>query len=162
MSDDHVYRVVVTVDEGKWLASVPELEGAHTYEPNLIALDWSVREVIALVEDLQEGAERFLKLSYEFEGDAADKDYLVAGILRERARLRDEQATLMRQTGAAAAHLIHDVGMKLDEAARTLHNSPILVYRAMIEYDPASVAGVRPPVRPNPPQQSPRRNSGVA
>ena len=162
MSDDHVYRVVVTVDDGKWLASIPELEGGHTYEPNLIALDWSVREVIALIEDLQEGAERFLKLAYEFDGDAADKDYLVAGILREQSRLRDEQATLMRQTGAAAAHLIHNLGMSLDEAARTLNSTAVTIFRSLIEYDPATVAGVPRPVLPKPPQQSPRRNSGVA
>jgi len=33
------YRVVITREDGQWLADVPSLEGAHTYAGSLPALD---------------------------------------------------------------------------------------------------------------------------
>lgn len=63
---DKMYRVVVTRERGAWLADVPELAGAHTFARNIPGLDMSVREVIATVEDLPEGAEDRLSVVYEF------------------------------------------------------------------------------------------------
>jgi len=60
------YRTVVTREGHLWLADVPALAGAHTYAGNLLALDEAVREVIALVEDLPDGAESTLELDWDF------------------------------------------------------------------------------------------------
>ena len=46
------YRVVVTREDGSWLADVPGLEGAHTYARSLPALDRAVREVVVLAAGL--------------------------------------------------------------------------------------------------------------
>lgn len=37
------YRVVVTREDGAWLADVPTLDGAHTWARNLPTLDLAVR-----------------------------------------------------------------------------------------------------------------------
>jgi predicted RNase H-like HicB family nuclease len=42
------YRVIITRDDGHWLADVPSLQGAHTYARSLPALDQAVREVVVL------------------------------------------------------------------------------------------------------------------
>lgn len=60
------YRVVVNREDGRWLADVPDVPGTHTWAKNLVGLDASVREAIALAEDLPEGAEPELELSYEY------------------------------------------------------------------------------------------------
>ena len=60
------YHVVVTREDHNWLATVPDLRGAHTDACGLSTLDGYVREVIALVGDLPEGAEDQLDLEYEF------------------------------------------------------------------------------------------------
>jgi predicted RNase H-like HicB family nuclease len=60
---ERTYPVVVTREGDAWLADVPDLPGAHTWAKNLPGLDRSVREVIALVEDLPEGAET--RLSFD-------------------------------------------------------------------------------------------------
>src|SRR5690348_2206131 len=48
---EHAYRVVVTREDGAWLADIPELAGAHTYARTLPALDRAVREVIVMAAD---------------------------------------------------------------------------------------------------------------
>lgn len=60
------YRVTVTREEGQWLGEVPGLPGAHSYGGNLLVLDERMREVIALVEDLPEGAEPGLSLEWDY------------------------------------------------------------------------------------------------
>lgn len=45
------YRVVVTREDGRWLADVPDVPGAHTWANSLNALRKAVREVIALMDD---------------------------------------------------------------------------------------------------------------
>lgn len=59
------YLVEITRDEsGVWLANVPALDGAHTDAVDRNQLDVNVREVIALAEDLPDGAEAGLELTY--------------------------------------------------------------------------------------------------
>lgn len=62
------YTVTVSHDGDYWLADVPSLQGAHTQARNLPRLEDAVREVIALVEDLPEGAEQSLQLEFAYEG----------------------------------------------------------------------------------------------
>ena len=61
---ERIYRVVVTREGDAWLADVPDVPGAHTWARNLLGLDGAVREVIALVEDLPDGAEPNLRLAH--------------------------------------------------------------------------------------------------
>ncbi|MDQ2874318.1 MAG: hypothetical protein M3Y33_05715 [Actinomycetota bacterium] len=53
---EHWYRVVVTREDGHWLADVPELDGAHTYARSFPALDRAVREVVVLAAGLPDEA----------------------------------------------------------------------------------------------------------
>ena len=55
MSGD-TYCVVVTREDGHWLADVPSLEGAHTFARSLPTLDQAVREVVVLAADLPDEA----------------------------------------------------------------------------------------------------------
>lgn len=50
------FRVVVTREDGQWLADVPGLTGAHTYARSLPSLDQAVREVVVLAADLPDEA----------------------------------------------------------------------------------------------------------
>ena len=59
------FRVVVTKESDAWLADVPECQGSHTYSPyGLAKLDTYVREVVALADDLPDGAEDGLELAW--------------------------------------------------------------------------------------------------
>jgi predicted RNase H-like HicB family nuclease len=72
---DTNYRVVVTRDEaGWWAASVVGIDGAHTEARTLAALDHEVREVIALVLDLPDGAESLLDLIWDIHTDDDEVD----------------------------------------------------------------------------------------
>lgn len=51
------YEVVVTREDGAWLADVPTVPGAHTYARSLTALTEAVREVVILMDDLDDDAQ---------------------------------------------------------------------------------------------------------
>jgi predicted RNase H-like HicB family nuclease len=116
------YRVVVSHDDTYWVADVPELPGAHTQARNLVRLDDAIREVIALVEDLPEGAESDLDLEYEYEGldDVASAAAVVGRIRSEldrtQARLSDLTTDLVR--------LLVDRDWSVRDIAPLLHISP--------------------------------------
>jgi predicted RNase H-like HicB family nuclease len=104
------YRVVVTREGANWLADVPDLEGAHTHARTLPGLDHSVREVIALVEDLPEGAEteEDLQLVYDVRTGDPKVDREAAELRAERERLRREERTLTERTERLARELRTD------------------------------------------------------
>lgn len=103
MSD--TYRVVVTREDGTWLADVPQLAGAHTEARSLAGLDAAVREVIALVEDLPEGAEPGLQLAFEYHTGDAALDEQTAWLRAERDRIRREDSALTEFTEQLARRL---------------------------------------------------------
>lgn len=76
------YRVQVRIEDGFWLADVPQLEGTHTYARNLKELRNRVREVIALTLDLPEGAEAALGLQWELSIEA--KSYSTPGLIEDQ------------------------------------------------------------------------------
>lgn len=76
------YQVVVTREDGAWLADIPELEGAHTWARNLLALDHAVREVIVLAADLPDDAMPTLDLDYVY--DVHDQAVRDAEVVRDR------------------------------------------------------------------------------
>lgn len=60
-----VFEVVVTREDGAWLADVPAVAGAHTYARSLPGLRAAVREVVVLMADLDDNAEPVLSLRFE-------------------------------------------------------------------------------------------------
>jgi predicted RNase H-like HicB family nuclease len=88
------YSVQVTREDGVWLAQVAGLPAAHTFAKNLVSLERLVREVIALVEDLPDGAERSLALDWDFSqiGDEAIEAARLAVPLRDVDQERDALA----------------------------------------------------------------------
>ncbi len=106
-SATRTYRVVVSHDGDLWVADVPELEGAITQAGNLTRLDEAIREVIALAEDLPEGAESSLDLVYEYEDlDALGEAAATLG--RLRAELDRVQAAVAEQTST----LVHALALR--------------------------------------------------
>ncbi len=74
MNDEPVYRVVVTREEGAWLADVPELAGAHTYARTLPALDRAVREAVVLAADRPDEDMPVLRLAFDYPTGDPDVD----------------------------------------------------------------------------------------
>ncbi|MGH4010479.1 MAG: type II toxin-antitoxin system HicB family antitoxin [Pseudonocardiaceae bacterium] len=123
MSTERVYRVIVTREDGAWLADIPELEGAHTYARTLPALDRAVREVVVMADDRPDEDMPALQLDYDYRtGDpAVDVTAAEIRILREEA---DQlAATATARTSAAARLLVHR-GFSVRDAAAILGISP--------------------------------------
>jgi len=99
------YHVVVTREGDDWLATVPELAGAHTDARSLRTLDGYVREVIAVVEDLPDGVESQLTLDYEFHTGDETVDALVAEARHARHQAEAEQRRAAELTIRALTQL---------------------------------------------------------
>lgn len=99
------YHVVVTRGDGSWLADVPQLPGVHTYARTLPALDREVREAIALAEDLPDGAEPGLSLSYEVHTGDDELDGVTADLRIERLRLAEQERNLTARTAELVVRL---------------------------------------------------------
>lgn len=100
------YRVMVTREGGNWLAEVPELPGAHTYARRLDALDAEVREVIAAMLDLPEGAEPTLELTYTINSGAHELDARVEKLRLVRAAIHEAERKLAQETADVTAELL--------------------------------------------------------
>jgi hypothetical protein len=114
---DKTYRVVVTRERGAWMADVPELAGAHTFARNIPSLDMSVREVIAMVEDLPDGAEDSLSLAYEFQTGIPAIDDATSRLRADRDRIRREEKDLAARTAQIARELVTRYSMSVRDAA---------------------------------------------
>jgi DNA-directed RNA polymerase specialized sigma subunit len=92
------YHITVTREDSSWLGTVPGLTGAHTFANTLHGLDVAMREVIALVEDLPEGAENTLALDWDFTAldDAAINE--AAALAKQRRTLNEERHVLTKRT----------------------------------------------------------------
>ena len=120
---ERTYRVMVTRDGHAWLADVPDLPGTHTWAKNLPGLDRSVREVIALAEDLPDGAEHELSLAYTYDIGDAELNAVTARLRAERERIQREERQLAEQTATVAAQLT-ERSMSVRDAAALLAVSP--------------------------------------
>jgi DNA recombination protein RmuC len=130
------FTVEVTHDGDVWVADVPALAGAHTQAGNLTRLDEAIREVIALVEDLPEGAEAALELDYEYEGlDAVARAASLIG--RHRAELDRVQSALADQT-TTLVHELSELGWSVRDAAHLLNISPGRVSQIRGNEEPSS------------------------
>lgn len=99
------YRVLVTREDGHWLADVPELEGTHTHARSLSALDRYVREVIVLGAELPDDAIPDLDLDYEFDTGDQVVD-AAADLRRQRADLERAERRLAKSTERTVADLV--------------------------------------------------------
>lgn len=121
---DKVYRVVVTRENGAWLADVPELEGSHTWARNLPALDVAVREVIVLGDDLPDDADPGLRLDYEYNIGNPELNELTARLRADRERIDNEERALAKETAAVAGRLVEGESLSVRDAAALLAVSP--------------------------------------
>jgi predicted RNase H-like HicB family nuclease len=119
----HAYRVVVTREDGQWLADVPELQGAHTYARSLSSLDQAVREVVVLAADLPDEAIPELVLDYDYHTGDPDLDTTALEVRRLRRQADELAATAAARTGQAAAQLVAR-GLSVRDVAALLGISP--------------------------------------
>ena len=119
----HAYRVVVTREDGQWLADVPELPGAHTYARSLPSLDQAVREAVVLAADLPDEALPDLVLDYDYHTGDPDLDATALEVRRLRRQADELAATAASRTGQAAAQLVAR-GLSVRDVAALLGISP--------------------------------------
>ncbi len=115
-----VYEVIVTREDGSWLADVPAVPGAHTFARSLAGLARSVREVIILMADLDDDATPELTFTYQVSDEAVQE---AAAVGRERRQARLLENALMAHTAAAVARLARD-GYSVRDAAALLDLTP--------------------------------------
>jgi hypothetical protein len=118
-----VYHVVVSRDDGHWLADVPELQGAHTYARSLPTLDQAVREVIVLAADLPDGAMPELVIDYDYHTGDPELDSTAVEVRRLRRQADELSAAAAIRTGQAAVKLVAG-GLSVRDAAALLGISP--------------------------------------
>jgi predicted RNase H-like HicB family nuclease len=101
-----VYKVTAAREGDKWTADVPSVPGAHTWARSIDGLDANVREVIALVLDLPEGAEDTLDLQWDYHTGQAAWDETTAALRAARREVEKKAAELTDLTSKAAAELV--------------------------------------------------------
>lgn len=78
MAEPMSYRVVFTKEGDDWVVVAPDVPGAHSWGPTLKSATEHIKEAIALVLDLTDGAEKTMTLDphYRVEGinDGSDLD----------------------------------------------------------------------------------------
>jgi predicted RNase H-like HicB family nuclease len=111
---DHSYRVIVTREDGNWLADVPELDGAHTFARSLLSLDKAIREVIVLAADLPDEAMPDLDLGYEYHTGDPRIDQDATKVRRLRAQLTEVESLTAASIQALTPELsVRDAGILL-------------------------------------------------
>lgn len=116
------YTVQVTREGSSWLARVPNMRAAQTHARNLPSLERSIREVIALLEDLPEGAEAELFLEWDFSalGELAQQAH---ALHLERERVQQAIAGLAQRTRHTVDELVRE-GWSTRDIALLVGTSP--------------------------------------
>jgi predicted RNase H-like HicB family nuclease len=117
------YEVVVTREDGHWLADVPALEGSHTYARSLPALDQAVREVIVLAADLPDEAISELSIEYIYNTGDPELDATTLEVRRLRRQADELAAAATARTGQVASQLVAR-GLSVRDVASLLGISP--------------------------------------
>jgi hypothetical protein len=116
---EHAYRVVVTREDGQWLADIPELRGGHTYARILPTLDQAVREVIVLAGDLPDEAMPEVIVDYDYHTGDPDLDEVTGEVRRLRRQADELAAVAAARTGQVAVKLVAR-GLSVRDAAALL------------------------------------------
>jgi hypothetical protein len=111
------YDVRVTREGGAWLADVPAVEGAHTYARSLPGLTKSVREVIILMNDLDDDTDIDLCLNF-YGTDQVIHEAVRVG--QQRRAIAEQEAAVMASTASSVTDLIK-VGYSVRDVAELLH-----------------------------------------
>lgn len=117
--NQQAYRVIVTREDGQWLADVPDLEGTHTHARTLRALDRAVREAIVIGADLPDDALGWVLLDYDYRSGDAQLDADAAQLRRRRAELAglagevEERTRELGSRGVGAGLPVRDVAVML-------------------------------------------------
>jgi hypothetical protein len=130
------YRVVVTAEDGRWLADLPELAGAHTYARTLAALDRHVREVIVLADGLPDDAAGSIRLDVEFHTGDEALDRMSARLRALRVRESELRRELTEQTTALAHTLVRERHWSIRDAASLLDVSHQRVHQLLAKPSP--------------------------
>ncbi len=110
------YEVIVTREDGAWLADVPAVAGAHTFARTLTGLRRAVREVVIVMDDLPDDAA--VAMSFRFDVD--DETVAVAARLgQERRAIAAREAELVAGTARSVGDLIEH-GYSVRDAAELL------------------------------------------
>src|SRR6266705_4949458 len=117
------FRVVVTREDGQWLADMPDLPGAHTYARSLPGLDQAVREVVVLAADLPDEAMPGLALDYDYRTGDAGLDATALEVRQLRRQAGELAAAAAARTAQAAAELVAG-GLSVRDVAALLGISP--------------------------------------
>jgi DNA-binding NarL/FixJ family response regulator len=120
---ESTYRVVVTREDGHWLADVPGLAGAHTYARSLPALDQAVREVVVLAAGLPDEAMPGLSVDYDYHTGDPELDTTALEVRRLRRESDELAAAATARTGQAVARLAAR-GLSVRDIAALLGISP--------------------------------------
>jgi DNA-binding CsgD family transcriptional regulator len=117
------YRVIISREDGLWLADVQSLEGAHTYARSLPALDQAVREIVVLAADLPDDAMPDLVLDYDYHTGDAGLDATAREVRQLRRQADELSAAAAARTSDAAAELVAR-GLSVRDVAALLGISP--------------------------------------
>jgi predicted RNase H-like HicB family nuclease len=117
------FRVVVTREDGRWLADVPELQGAHTYARSLPSLDQAVREVVVLAAELPDEAMPELVLDYDYHTGDPELDATALEVRLLRRQADELAAAATARTGQLAVQLVAR-GLSVRDVAALLGISP--------------------------------------
>ena len=119
----HGYRVVVTREDGRWLADVPGLPGAHTCARSLLSLDQAVRGAVVLAAGLPGEAMAGLVFDYGYHTGDPGLDATAVEVRRLRRQADELAAAAASRTGQAAAQLVAG-GLSVRDVAALLGISP--------------------------------------
>lgn len=121
------YNVVVTREDGNWLADVPSVPGSHTFARSLDGLMESIREVIVLMDDLDDDAVPMVHLDFQTE----DTDVVEAShVAAERAQIAARETEMQRLTQRMVLKLTAR-GYSVRDVARILGVTPGRVSQLM-------------------------------
>lgn len=114
------YEVVITREGDNWLADVPSVPGAHTWARSLAALINEVRDVIILMDDLDDHASVETRLRFAVDDETIQE---AARIRAERERLNKAETALHCHTMAILAPLAN-AGLSVRDSAALVGISP--------------------------------------
>ncbi|MDQ3475028.1 MAG: type II toxin-antitoxin system HicB family antitoxin [Actinomycetota bacterium] len=117
------YRVQVTREDGRWLADVVGLRGAHTYARTLATLERYVREVIVLAADLEESMAEGLQREFDIATGDPQVDEATAAVRDARSDMALAAGRLQENTSRTARALVQ-AGWSVRDAAVVLKLSP--------------------------------------
>lgn len=147
---DMSYEVVITREDGYWLADVPSVPGAHTFAKSLPSLYESIREVVVLMDDLEDDARPDITYMLDVEDDLLTE---AADLGRARAELAEREAAIQLQMTKTIARLT-EKGYSVRDVGALVGVSPGRVSQMAPTKAAAAAAGQAPATSKNSPART--------